>query len=100
MSTIILLRHGESEDTAKNIISGQRDVPLTDNGRNQAEEAAWKIARLGIKRIISSDLARARDTAKIIARELGLPDPETDSRLRELGRIPGPAAGNNAAFYP
>jgi len=83
MKTTILVRHGETPDIIENRISGQRDVPLTDNGRLQAVESGWKIARLGIVQIVSSDLLRAKETAEIISRELRICRPTTDSRFRE-----------------
>ena len=82
-SEMILLRHGETHDTLGQIVSGQRDTPLTDNGRQQAAQVAGKLARLGIDRIVCSDLRRAVDTATIIAGSLNLPLPSIDARLRE-----------------
>jgi len=79
----VLLRHGETEDVLTNTISGQRDVPLTPRGRSQATLVAWRLARLGIKSIVTSDLQRAIETASIIAETLGLPAARVDQRLRE-----------------
>jgi broad specificity phosphatase PhoE len=79
----VLLRHGETEDVLTHTISGQRDVPLTALGRSQASSAAWRLARLGIKSIVTSDLQRAAETATIIADALGLPSVQVDQRLRE-----------------
>ncbi|MDR2094772.1 MAG: histidine phosphatase family protein, partial [Treponema sp.] len=95
---IILLRHGESTDVADGLVSGQRDVPLTETGRFQAAKAAWAIVRYGITRIVSSDLVRAEETAKIIARELGLPPPQRDPRFRERnwGECQGQPKGNKS----
>lgn len=83
ITQLILIRHGETEGTIAQTITGQRDIPLTDRGRSQARDAARKFARFGISRIVASDLARARETAEIISRELGLPAPAVDVRWRE-----------------
>lgn len=79
----VLLRHGDTADTDAGVITGWRDVPLTQSGRRRAAETARRLAPLGIRRIVSSDLARAAETARIIARELGLPAAEHDPRWRE-----------------
>jgi probable phosphoglycerate mutase len=76
------LRHGETSDGAANVISGWRDVALTPAGKMQAAAAAERLLRLGLTRIISSDLRRARETAEIVARVL-LVSVETDARWRE-----------------
>lgn len=79
----VLLRHGESEDVASGLVSGQRDSHLTPKGKLQARAVAWQLATLGISTVVCSDLARSRDTAVIIAEHLGLPAPRIDPRWRE-----------------
>jgi len=79
----VLLRHGETADTRAGIITGQLDPPLTEDGRRQARDAAHALARHGVARIVASDLSRARETAEIVARELGLAPPAIDARWRE-----------------
>jgi broad specificity phosphatase PhoE len=79
----VLLRHAESEDVAAGLVSGQRDVPLTTVGREEARAVVWRLAALGVTTVVSSDLARARETAGIIAEQLGLPTPRLDHRLGE-----------------
>ena len=67
------VRHGA---TAANLAGlrcgGDLDVPLVERGREQAEVAARHIARLepAVGLIVTSDLARTRETAAIIARAL------------------------------
>jgi len=56
---------------------------LTPLGREQARTVAWKLASLGIRAIVSSDLIRSRQTAEIIAEILGMPAPRLDQRWRE-----------------
>lgn len=61
---------------------GHGDPPLTELGRAQTRSAAARLANAGIERIVSSDLARAFQTAEIVAFALGLPI-ERDARWRE-----------------
>jgi len=67
---IILLRHGESKWNLENKFTGWTDVPLTDNGINEAKFAGKQILNenLKIKSIFTSLLLRATDTAKIVAK--------------------------------
>ena len=71
---ITLLRHGESDGNAAGIIQGQLDHPLTALGRQQAEILArrWKARGVTFDFVIASPLSRARQTAEIVAGELGL----------------------------
>ena len=84
------LRHGESVSNAE----PGRDLPdeagdrLTDRGRAQAAQAAGNLAELGIERLWSSPLRRARETAEPIAAELGL-EIEIREDLRELHEADG-----------
>jgi broad specificity phosphatase PhoE len=76
------MRHGQTDANLGGQIQGQNDVPLNDTGRAQATMALGKIVPLGIKRIVSSDLSRAAETAGIIASQLNI-TVEYDPRLRE-----------------
>ncbi|MCK6581597.1 MAG: histidine phosphatase family protein [Anaerolineales bacterium] len=71
---ITLLRHGESVGNAESRWQGQADFPLTDVGREQAKALAerWKREKVRFDFVISSPLSRARETAEIIAAQLGL----------------------------
>jgi len=75
MGKIILVRHGQDEDNAKNLLNGRRDTPLTELGVIQAYELADKLkqANMEIKHIFSSNLRRAVSTAKICSEALGIP---------------------------
>ncbi|HJR88092.1 MAG TPA: histidine phosphatase family protein [Acidimicrobiia bacterium] len=83
MTIALVIRHGQAEGNADHRFIGQTDVPLDALGRHQAEALAKRLTPLPIKRILSSDLSRARDTIAPAAEGLGLPV-ETDSRLREV----------------
>ena len=81
MPRILLVRHGESEWNAAGRWQGQADPPLTDLGRSQARRAA---AAIGVvDAVVASDLERARDTADIVAAEIGVGPVAIDVRLRE-----------------
>ncbi|GGW30937.1 histidine phosphatase family protein [Streptomyces caelestis] len=84
-ATFVLLRHGETLLTPLKRFSGSggTDPSLSDAGREQAERAAVLLARRGtIQAIVSSPLARTRETAGIVAARLGL-DVSVDDGLRE-----------------
>lgn len=71
---MLLLRHGQTELSVQRRYSGRGNPELTELGRRQAEQAARYLAsRGGIAAVISSPLARARDTAEAAARALGVP---------------------------
>jgi broad specificity phosphatase PhoE len=69
---ITVLRHGESVGNAESRWQGQADYPLTDTGRAQARKLAerWKNDKTKFDLVISSPLARAKETAEIIASAL------------------------------
>jgi broad specificity phosphatase PhoE len=69
---IFLIRHGETAGNAARIVQ-RPDVPLSPRGIAQAERLAQRLAREGVARIVSSDLARARQTAEALARVTGAP---------------------------
>lgn len=67
MTTILLARHGESDWNHSGRWQGHADRPLTERGREQARELADRLAELELDAVYSSDLARARETAEIVA---------------------------------
>ncbi|WJY98118.1 histidine phosphatase family protein [Corynebacterium fournieri] len=79
---LILLRHGETEYNATSRMQGQLDTVLSQRGVDQAHAAAKELLDLGISKIVSSDLMRAKNTAEVVAADLGLPV-GVDERLRE-----------------
>jgi glucosyl-3-phosphoglycerate phosphatase len=79
---VVFWRHGRTRWNAELRFQGQTDIDLDDVGRAQADKAAALLAAVGPTRIISSDLRRARDTARPLAMLTGL-DVSTDVRLRE-----------------
>ena len=95
-----LVRHGKDEDTVRGGWSGQ---PLTDAGKEQADELASFIQRsdLGIKHIYSSDLLRAMQTAQYIADKLHLPIiPMPEFREVNNGDLAGMKNDLASKMYP
>jgi len=94
--TILFVRHGDTPlnsdagGTATPRIRGWQNVPLTDNGRSEANLAASKLAKYNPSKIITSDLQPATETAGIIADKLGL-SVTKDKNLRtwDVGSLTG-----------
>ena len=72
MTTLYLVRHGETVDNANQIMQGQTQGQLNENGILQAREFRDKWAHESFDIILASDLKRAIDTARIIAEPHGL----------------------------
>jgi broad specificity phosphatase PhoE len=72
VTTILLARHGESDWNRSRRWQGHADRPLTERGREQARELAERLADTELDAVYSSDLARARDTARTVAGPRGL----------------------------
>ena len=83
MATIFLVRHGQTDWNAERRWQGHADPPLNERGRAEARVLADRLAGRGLRRVYSSDLERARETAEIVGAALGLPV-ELDERLREV----------------
>jgi probable phosphoglycerate mutase len=82
VTTLLLVRHGETDWNAEGRLQGHTDRPLSDDGRRQARQLAEELADEPLDAVYSSDLARARETAEIVAERLGLPA-TLDPELRE-----------------
>jgi len=67
MSTLILIRHGESDWNAKGLFTGWVDAALSDRGRTEAEHAGRLLAEAGLRPDVlhTSVLSRAIETANI-----------------------------------
>ena len=77
MTPILYARHGESTWNAAGRWQGQADPPLSRRGREQAKALAERLLErlggTGIGLLATSPLARARETAAIVAERLGTP---------------------------
>lgn len=89
---LYVLRHGETAWNTERRMQGTKDSPLTERGRLQAQ-AMGRTLKQELARepaptlFLRSPLGRARETADIVSRELGLDAGQwrDDSRLAELG---------------
>lgn len=82
MTTLYLVRHGETTDNVRQVMQGQTQGELTDRGRRQAHEVAVRLADMEFAVFVSSDLWRAVETCQIIAAPHGKSVVQT-SLLRE-----------------
>jgi probable phosphoglycerate mutase len=87
---VVAVRHGETDWNVNHRIQGQLPVALNARGQAQAAAAAERLASEAIDAIYSSDLARAMQTAEVIAERHGT-SPIPDDRMREwsLGILEG-----------
>ncbi len=77
----VLVQHAEKDRATDD----PADPGLTERGREQARLTGQRLRALGVRRIISSPLRRAHETAHVAAEALGLAsrDVQADPRLRE-----------------
>lgn len=83
----IVMRHGESISVAQNVLSteaGDAEDKLTDKGREEALEAAKKLSKEKIDVVFASNFTRTRETADIVAKELGVSDVVVHEALHEM----------------
>ena len=66
MTSLILIRHGQSVWNASNRFTGWTDVDLSDKGVIEAEEAGRQLSEIRIDVVHTSDLIRAQRTAEIV----------------------------------
>ncbi|WP_347345934.1 histidine phosphatase family protein [Microbacterium sp.] len=89
MTTLTLVRHGETDWNRDRRIQGTTDIPLNDSGRAQARAAAERLrVQLPVDApivVACSHLSRAHETAGIVAAELGVAAPRAYPQLRERG---------------
>jgi probable phosphoglycerate mutase len=76
-----LVRHGQTTANLKGLLSGWHDVHLTERGQAQARELKQRLQAESFDQVWSSDLTRARETARIAHPGQ---DPVLDPRLREI----------------
>jgi broad specificity phosphatase PhoE len=101
MRRLVLLRHGRTAHNADGRIQGQLDVELDEVGLAQAQALGTVFASSPPSVVVSSDLARARETARAVCEHVGLPL-RLDPRLREthFGQWQGLTGDEVAAHWP
>lgn len=85
-TTLLVVRHGETQANVSGAWQGSTDSPLTERGRLQAEFLAQRLAGegRGVNAIYTSPLGRARQTASILASSLDTPPITDDPGLAEF----------------
>lgn len=101
VTKLFLIRHGQSAGNAEGRFGGHSATPLSDLGCEQARLAAVALAKENINAIYSSDLLRAVQTAKPLARMLGI-EIVTSTALRErnVGVLEGLTFDESKAAHP
>ena len=82
LTTIYIVRHGETEWNIKHLMQGHLDSPLTQAGEQQAKDIALRLKHIHFDEVFSSDLLRAKRTAEtiILERKIAI---KTTQALRE-----------------
>ncbi len=100
-TTILLIRHGQTDWNAQSRWQGHTDIPLNETGQAQAQALARRLAHWPIRAVYSSDLKRAAMTAVPLATSLNL-QPVLDPlwRERDVGDFGGLTSQEARERYP
>lgn len=92
---LYIIRHGKTDWNVRYKLQGNTDIPLNEEGRQQAREAAREYKDVRFDIAFCSPLGRAQETARILlaGRDIEI---VTDERLREVGF--GPYEGTERVF--
>lgn len=80
---IFLIRHGATTLSAEDRFAGATDVPLSDEGREQAARLSLRLREEPIAAVYASPMERTMETAQIIAEPHGY-DVQPQEGLREI----------------
>jgi broad specificity phosphatase PhoE len=84
VSSVVFVRHGQTDANRNGVLLGRLDPPLNDAGREQASAVAARVSRLEPVRVVTSPLVRAVETAEIVASACAVREVEVDARLIEV----------------
>jgi broad specificity phosphatase PhoE len=84
-----IFRHGQTDWNANLRLQGHTNIPLNELGRQQSQELAKKLAPINIEVVLTSDLIRAQETAKIAIAQSVPRIITQDLREAMLGNIEG-----------
>ena len=95
---IYVARHGQTDWNKEGILLGSTDMELNETGRRQALELKQKLQHVKFDYIISSDLKRTLETAKIVTDNISIIE---NSKLRErnYGILEGTSPQNISKFW-
>jgi broad specificity phosphatase PhoE len=98
---LLLVRHGVTQHNADRIFMGHDPVPLSAAGRDQIGRLAERLREERVTRIVSSDIARARESTEIICDGVGLPfDMHPALREVDVGQAKGFGYAEAARNWP
>lgn len=99
---LYVARHGETAWNLEGRWQGHTDVPLNATGSEQARALAARLRAVPLAGVVSSDLSRAAETARIVVVELGLELAYMDAALRErsFGVFEGLTRDECERLYP
>lgn len=101
MTTICLIRHGETEWNKIGRIQGTTDVPLNEKGKLQAQACGSHLMNEAWDVIVTSPLKRAKETAAIINETMRLPMVEMkEFQEKHFGKAEGMTAEERYGLYP
>ncbi|HAM25748.1 MAG TPA: histidine phosphatase family protein [Microbacteriaceae bacterium] len=102
MTSLYLVRHGETDWNLDRRIQGSTDIPLNETGRAQAARTGRLLSRRHWDGIVSSPLSRAVETGRIIGREIGIDQIETMDQIveRHYGAAEGLADHELSRLFP
>ncbi|ABV61657.1 histidine phosphatase family protein [Bacillus pumilus] len=101
MTTICLVRHGETDWNAAKRIQGRTDIPLNDTGKWQAEQTGLYLKDAHWDVVISSPLTRAKETAHLILKHVDAPLVLMDDFIeRDYGDAEGMSFEERQKLFP
>jgi broad specificity phosphatase PhoE len=97
---IYLVRHGQTPWNEDGLFRGRYDIPLSDDGKKQAEAAAHHLAKRDVRYLYTSPLSRSTQTAAIIAEQTGCPVVAHEGLIDvDFGSWEGKTAGEVSSSY-
>jgi|SRR5690625_252934 len=101
MTSICLIRHGETDWNKEGRVQGQTDIPLNETGISQARQCGKLLQQSSWDMIITSPLQRAKQSATIINEKLQLPMIEMEAfKEKNYGDVEGMTVEERNKLYP